>query len=558
MKKRAKTDYMKLSIQLLFILLLHSITFAQLTVSPYNGGTGNNGAPVANLIPFVQTNFAQTGIVVTNATYIGKNYQLGTFNSTNTVLFTNYGFDAGIILGTGPVTNAIGPNTEPYAAGVQSYTGDNTDDADLHAIAGAKVKDRSILAFDFTSDWDTVTFNFIFGSEEYPEFVNQYNDPFGFFLSGPGISGPFSGGAINLAIVPGTSTPISINSVNNGSSSTGTFVPNCMNCAYYVYNGDPGNGTTVNPYKSNNQYIQYDGYTVMMTAKAVVQCGQTYHIKLAIADARDESYDSGVMIRGNLSTLPPTQNQTIAANCSGGNITLNPNGPPGSTYAWSTGQTSPTISISPSAYSGQTITVTITNSCNKTRTVNYTISCPLAAVLASFDATNQQTAVALSWKTESEKETDHFEVYRSEDGLHFEQINSIQASGNTNIARFYDARDERPLAGISYYKLGIVNKQGEREYSEVKSVQRLLSDGQIHIIPNPASELLSIGFTADQTGACSIQITDALGKVVYEAIETVQKGMKTWNLDATTFDKGIYQVTVRSTNSTLQSKLIIR
>lgn len=546
---------------LLFLVVLFSYytsVLGQLTVSPYNGGTGNNGAPVANLIPFVQTNFAQTGIVVSNATYIGKNYQLGTFNATNTVLNTNYGFDQGIILGTGPVTNAIGPNTDPWAAGVQSYTGDNTDDADLHAIAGAKVKDRSILAFDFTSDWDTITFDFIFGSEEYPEFVNQYNDPFGFFLSGPGISGSFSGGATNLAIVPGTSTPISINTVNNGSSSTGSFVYNCMNCAYYVYNGDNGVGSTVNPYNSNNQYIQYDGYTTMMKAKAVVQCGQTYHIKIGVADARDESYDSGVMVRGNLSTVPPIINQNVAANCSGGNITLNPNGPAGSTYVWSTGQTTPTISISPSTYSGQTITVTITNSCNKTRTVNYIISCPLATVLSDFELYNNPSDVTIDWTTQSEKDNAFFEVYRSEDMVNFDLINNINASGTTNSARTYSAIDQRPLNGVSYYKLGFVNKEGNREFSEVKSIQRKINDEKIHLIPNPASDFVSIGFVQNYTSDCILTIVDATGKTIYTQNEMVEKGMKTWNIDASHYDSGIYTVIVRTSNSVKTAKLVIQ
>ncbi len=548
---------MRLIHTLLIVFFCQSIILGQLVVAKYNGGTGNNGAPTANLIPFITSNLTQPGVTVSNANFIGKNYQLGTFNATNTVLNTNYGFTTGIILATGNVMTEIGPNTEPYAAGIDSYTGDNTDDADLHAIAGAKVKDRAILAFDFVSDWDTITFDFIFGSEEYPEFVNQYNDPFGFFLSGPGISGPFSGGAINLAVIPGTSTPVSINSVNNGSSSTGSFVPNCMNCVYYVYNGDPGNGTTVNPYKSNNQYIQWDGYTVKIQAKAVVQCGQTYHFKLAVADARDESYDSGVMIRGNLATLQPNQTQTVAANCSGGNITLNPNGPAVSTYVWSTGQTTPTISISPSAYSGQTITVTITNACNKTRTVNYVISCPLAAVINSFDITNHPASVSLNWKTESEKETKRFEIYRSDDGTNFEYLTSVNAIGNTNSGKNYSITDERPLSGISYYKLGIVSNSGEIEYSDIKSVQRYLSADKIHIIPNPASDHVSIGYTAMHTENCTLTITDAIGHIVYQTEETIEKGMKTWNLDATKFAKGIYTVTVVSVDSKKTSRLVI-
>jgi hypothetical protein len=550
-----------------FIILLAGVVIgflpgvnAQLTVSKYNGGTGSGGLPIANLIPFVQSNLIASGagITVTNASFIGKNLQLGSFNATNTVLYTNYGFDKGIILGTGPVTNAIGPNDQPWAAGVDSYTGDNTDDADLHAVAGKKVKDRSILEFDFTSNWDTISFNFIFGSEEYPEFVNQYNDPFGFFLSGPGISGPFSNSAINLAIVPGTSTPISINTVNNGSSSTGTFVPNCMNCSYYVYNGDPGNGTTVNPYKSNNQYIQYDGYTVMMEAKAVVQCGQTYHIKLAIADARDESYDSGVMLRGNLSTLPQNQNQNVSANCAAGNITLDPHGSAGSTYLWSTGATSPTISISPGVYSGQTISVTITNSCSNIRTVNYLISCPLAVSIEKFDLVNNVASVDINWMTGTEKENDYFEIYRSEDAQSFVRMSTLTGAGNSNVEKQYTYIDSRPLNGLSYYKIGMVDKNGNRTYSEIKSIQRDLTNNTVYIYPNPTNQLTSISYVLPEATHCYFQLLDPLGNSVFLASEYLQKGTKTWQIDASSLARGIYSVSIHTDSGVRISRLIVQ
>jgi len=126
---------------------------------------------------------------------------------------------------------------------------------------------------------DSIKFKYVFGSEEYLEWVGSgYNDVFGFFLSGPGITGPFSGSGINLAVVPSTATPVSINTINN-----------VTNAIYYV---DNGTGST----PLVNLHIQYDGFTVVMTAKAKVNCGDTYHIKLAISDAGDGVLDSGVFL----------------------------------------------------------------------------------------------------------------------------------------------------------------------------------------------------------------------------------------------------------------------
>lgn len=307
----------------LFLFLSFSnLIYAQLTVSPYNNGTGNNGSG-ANLQQFVQNNLVGSGILISNVIFTGANRQIGNFNSTNTVLFTDQGMDNGIILSTGEVNTAIGPNNEAYACGIGGYIGNTNTDPDLQILAGASIKDKAILEFDFVPQGPTIEFKYIFGSEEYPEFVgSNYNDAFGFFLSGPGINGTFSNNAINLAIIPNTATPVTINNVNGTNNSS-----------YYVYNGDPGNATTIAPYNSGVQYIEYDGYTVSLTAKAQVQCGQTYHLKIAIGDASDQSYDSGVFLKGgsllsepplaNVSLLTDTtvsQQATIVRDCSGTTI----------------------------------------------------------------------------------------------------------------------------------------------------------------------------------------------------------------------------------------------
>ncbi len=243
---------------------------------------------------------------------------MGNFNATSTVLFTDQGLDKGIIMSSGEAITAIGPNNSTYACGAGGYVGNTTSDPDLATITGGSVNDKAILEFDFIPAGSTVKFNYIFGSEEYPEFVGStFNDVFGFFISGPGISG-----TQNIAIIPNTTTPIAINNVNNGYAGP-PFAP-ASNPAYYIDNGDNGYGNTINPYKSQAQYIQYDGYTINLTATAQVQCGQTYHIKLAIADVGDQSYDSGVFIQGGsfISEASPVDIAVIEGTTAGNQATV--------------------------------------------------------------------------------------------------------------------------------------------------------------------------------------------------------------------------------------------
>lgn len=220
-------------------------------------------------------NLAGGGVIISNVIVNCDSAGYGTFNGKN----SNLGMDEGVLLTSGLRTNAKGPNDDTGITGSMSHGGD----ADLNKLLSNTVThDACILEFDVYVTSDTIKFNYIFGSDEYLEFVNtSFNDVFGLFISGPGINGPYSKKAINIALVPGTSTPVAINSVND-----------LLNSAYYVNNGT---GKTA-PQDTSPYYIQYDGFTTVLTAIAAVQKCQTYHIKIAVADAGDFMMDSGVFI----------------------------------------------------------------------------------------------------------------------------------------------------------------------------------------------------------------------------------------------------------------------
>jgi gliding motility-associated-like protein len=242
----------------LALLISASPLFSQLSV---------DGTPTPTQL--VQNTLLGIGVTASGITYTGNVAARGTFNGTA----SNIGFNAGVLLSTGTISNAIGPNNDGGA--LQGTDFPDPGDPDLDLVCSNTTHDAAILEFDFIPQSDTLKFDYVFASEEYLEFVNAgVNDAFGFFISGPGISGPFSGGAENIALIPGTSIPVTIDNVN------ATSFP-----AYYFDNEAPPGAT-----------VQYDGFTVPLTAIAAVQCGQVYHIKLAIADAGDGVWDSGVFL----------------------------------------------------------------------------------------------------------------------------------------------------------------------------------------------------------------------------------------------------------------------
>lgn len=231
-----------------------------------------------------------TGVQAFNITYSGNMDQVGSFECNN----CGVGIESGVMLSSGNINVGTGPNDSGSATEGGGNFGAN--DIDLDAISTFGTNDAAILEFDFITTGDSVKFNYVFGSEEYNEYVcGSVNDAFGFFLSGPGIAGPFSNNAINLAEIPGTDIPVTINTVNNGTVGSNGTASNCeavspdwnQNSEYYVDNANNPDPITV----------QFDGHTVVLTAAAEVICGETYHIKIAIADGGDTAFDSGVFLQ---------------------------------------------------------------------------------------------------------------------------------------------------------------------------------------------------------------------------------------------------------------------
>jgi len=233
----------------------------------------------------VQNVLIGSGVTVSNVTYNGFAQAIGHFTTGSSP--TNLGISEGIIMSTGVVDGSNGqpaigsPASDITNINASNENGTGSDPQLAAIVAPDVVKDAAVLEFDFIPLSDTIKFKYVFASEEYPEYVNAYNDVFGFFISGPNpLGGNYSNK--NIALIPGTSTPISIDNVNNGTWNTGP----CMNCSYYV----------------NNEYgmtIVYDGFTTVLTAWCKVTPCQTYHLKLAIGDVVDAAYDSAVFLEAN-------------------------------------------------------------------------------------------------------------------------------------------------------------------------------------------------------------------------------------------------------------------
>lgn len=251
-------------------------------VSPYARGGSNLILDTAYSVQELISDFFSNSCVEPfNITMKGSQAGMGFFQATGTEL----GVPAGIMLSSGNIWNAMGPNNQGSAGNSFGQSGD----PDLNVLAGQPTFDGLAIEFDFYPSVSELTFRYVFTSEEYPEYVCAwFNDVFGFFLSGPGLDGPYVGNAINIATLPDSTIYVGINSVNPGVPGPFGSMPNCGNGSLdygWLYFDNTG-----------GQQLQADGFTLPLDAKVNVMPGEVYHAKIVVADAGDGIFDSSVFL----------------------------------------------------------------------------------------------------------------------------------------------------------------------------------------------------------------------------------------------------------------------
>ncbi len=268
-----------------------ALCFSVLTFNAQNGGIkvyksqGNAALSNQNLFQ----SLVGEGIILKSysVSKAPSDEAFGFFEDSKSVL----GMKKGLIMTTGAIGALGSTNTSPAMSNMRhenptarydSHEPPSLRSFELEKLikTGKKTFDACVLEMDIVPTADTLSFNYVFASEEYDEFVGtDFNDVFAFFITGEGITGEK-----NLAVIPGTEIPVSVNTINNGQS--GSLGRNSSNPSYYISN------------VSGHIAIEYDGLTKLMEIRQPVTPYKTYHIKLAIADVSDNSYDSGVLIEG--------------------------------------------------------------------------------------------------------------------------------------------------------------------------------------------------------------------------------------------------------------------
>jgi outer membrane protein OmpA-like peptidoglycan-associated protein len=279
-----KSTLLRAQIIIIALLFLGTSANAQLKVDTFQS--------VNHLVENV---LLGSGVKAYNIKFTGNKSAIGLFVNDSTKLR----FNKGVLLTTGRVHEALGPNDLPRMSGVHQGAGD----LDLEKIARGRTYDVAALEFDFKPTSSQLSFNFIFASEEYTEFVNsEFNDVFAFLVTGPGLTG-----AKNIALLPDGKTPITINNVNNIDNPQYYIDNNLWNDDMGMRHGrEDSLKTPESPYS-----IEFDGFTTLLEANIKVVPNQTYHIKIAIADVGDFGLDSGVFLEAGSFVSKPGDDEPV-------------------------------------------------------------------------------------------------------------------------------------------------------------------------------------------------------------------------------------------------------
>lgn len=247
----------------------------------------------------------------------GTDQSYGFFDATG----TTFPLESGIVLCTGRLSNVPGPNNNLSDDGPSSWAGDN----DLEMILQeSPTFNATSIEFNFTSVANQISFRYIFASEEYQEGESNtcdFSDLFGFLIKPDGAP---NSDYVNIALIPGTQTPVKVTTVHSG-------IPGACDPINETYFGDWND--------SSYQPINFNGQTDILTATANIVPNTVYNVKLVIADEFNERYDSAVFLEAGsfqlttnlgLDRLLSTNNPV----CGTETITLNATQTGTPTYRW--------------------------------------------------------------------------------------------------------------------------------------------------------------------------------------------------------------------------------
>lgn len=457
-----------------------------------------------------------SNVSVSGGNFASGEQSFGYFNSNG----SSFPFADGIILSTGKIVNAQGPNSFiSDDGGSMGWTGDS----DLNQALGVtNTLNATILEFDFIPLGSQISFDYIFSSEEYHGTATcQYSDGFAFLLKAVGDTN-----YQNLAVIPNTTIPVKVTSVHPE-----------------IPGGCPAqNEQYFESFNDVNHPTNFNGQTKILTAQATVNPGTTYHIKLVIADEGNYRYDSAIFLKGSSFSFGVDlgQDRKIATNnavCPNEILTLNATSPSATNYQWKfngnpiIGETNSTLTFNPPYTNAQDGIYSVD--------VTYSATCTVTSEIVLEFAPE----LTLNQQSYSFCDDDNLQ-----NGIRISNLNDITSTLFTNLPSYYT---------VAYYESATSTTplpflyQNTTPYSQT-IYAKITNSNCYAAVPVTLTILTFDAIFSDETiGICnggSATLTADTGFVSYQ-----------WNTGATTetisvSTQGTYTVEIENANGCKKTK----
>ena len=164
--------------------------------------------------------------------------------------------------------------------------------------------------------------------------------------------------------------------------------------------------------------------------------------------------------------------------------------------------------------------------------------------------------MALSWETQQESNSNHFDIQRSSDGRSWQTIGMLDAAGSSTTRRSYAYMDKDPQPTLNYYRLQLVDNDGSMKVSEIKLVT-LSSGSTIRVFPNPASDHIDVSLgTAVPSGVIAIRLIDAQGRLLMQR-KAVDAAGQTISLPVAGYSPGSYIIQLLSSGGIRLTNVVV-
>jgi hypothetical protein len=217
------------------------------------------------------------------------------------------------------------------------------------------------------------------------------------------------------------------------------------------------------------------------------------------------------------------------------------------------------VPISPTTQSGNIVTNAAVTSFSPFTFGSKTGTNPLPIKLLSFNAVCADSKVNLEWVTASETNNDYFTIEKSKDTRDWEFVLNMEGAGNSNSILYYNATDDKPLAGESYYRLKQTDFNGEFAYSNIDPVD--CSSGQPFNFKSAyyssESNEINLVFTASSGDSYKYSLLNLTGQLIQTKSGQASSGTNNIQINANGLSTGIYMVILQNNGKTFSRKVLV-